>query len=171
MKREGTETLPRCQDVSVTCQQTHVQSQESWWELRWECLSCSMHLKKHWLTQVPESERKWEKFLLRNMVLFIGASLQWCHNKNCCVTPGFSNLGNTTKSPWFWFYLFRGLMTIEQRDNVTLCSHLSSVNVSLYPRRRWQICKHKEVLALGPYSELCQGELATQVLRNISKIS
>lgn len=44
-------------------------SQESWWELRWECLSCSMHLKMLWLDQVPGSERKWKQFLLRNMIL------------------------------------------------------------------------------------------------------
>lgn len=100
-----------------------------------------------------------------------GAPLQWCHNKNCCVTPGFSRFENTAKKPWVWFYPFWVPVATEQRDNVTLCSNHSSVNVFLYPRRRWQIWQHKKILALGPYSELCQGELATQVLRNIFKIS
>lgn len=111
------------------------------------------------------------KIILAKKHDLIGASLQWCHNKNCCVTPGFSRFGNTAKKPWFWFYPFWVLVAIEQRDTVTLCSNHSSVNVSLYPRRKWQIWQHKKILALGHYSELCQGELATQVLRNIFKIS
>jgi len=59
---------------------------------------------------------------------------------------------------------------MKQRDSVTLCSNHSSVNVSLYQRRRLQICQWKKVSALGPYSEFCQGKLAAQVLSDIFKI-
>lgn len=71
----------------------------------------------------------------------------------------------------FGFTPFSVLVTREQRGSVTHCSDHGSSNMSLYPRRRVQFCQRKKVSALGPYSELFQGEVAAQVLRNMFKIS
>lgn len=129
------------------------------------------HLKMHWLSsQVLGSVGKWKLFLLPSTTSQMPQHSD-TKTKIARYLQFFQALEIQLNTLAFGFTPFWVLVTMEQRDSVTLCSDHGSVNMSLYPRRQLQICQRKKVSALGPYSELCQGDLAAQVLMDIFKMS